>query len=146
MLGVPVPIGNRTIEIYPPAEAGLVTFEDMTASEALGHPFEFDVNVLSASGDIAAGPVLGKPFSIALSQGRPPPRWFNGIVTRFGQVGWTGDAFRYRARLRPTFWLLTLTSNCRIFQNMTVPDVIMELLHAHGVSRDFESTRDYTPP
>ncbi|HET6146635.1 MAG TPA: type VI secretion system tip protein TssI/VgrG [Polyangia bacterium] len=134
MLGVPVPIGNRTIEIFPPTETGVVTFEHMTASESLGRPFEFDVDILSLSGDIPISPVLGKPFSVAMSQGKPPPRWFNGIVTRFGQVGWTGEAFRYRARLRPTLWLMTLTSNCRIFQNMTVPDVVMELLNAHGVT------------
>ena len=70
MLGVPVPIGNRTIEIYPPTEAGVVTFESMTASESLGHPFEFNVDVLSATGDIPIGPVLGKPFSVALANVR----------------------------------------------------------------------------
>ncbi len=127
-------IGNRTVEIYPPAEMGPVTFERMTGGESLGSPFEFDVDVLSPTGDIPTAKVLGKSFSVALSQGSPPPRWFNGIVTRLAQVAWTGAAFRYRAKLRPTLWMMTKTSNSRIFQNTTIPDLIMERLGAHSVT------------
>jgi len=127
-------IGNRTIEIFPPTEMGPVTFERMSGGEALGSPFEFDVDVLSATGDIPVAKVLGKPFSVALSQGKPPPRWFNGIVTRVGQVAWTGAAYRYRAKLRPSVWLMTKTSNCRVFQHTTIPDLVVERLNAHGVT------------
>src|SRR5664279_2334596 len=102
-----IPIGNRTVEIFPPAEMGPVTFERMTGGESLGSPFDFDVDVLSATGDIAGSKVLGKSFSIALSQGKPPPRWFHGIISRVGQVAWTGAAYRYRVKLRPTLSLMT---------------------------------------
>ena len=140
-----IPIGNRTVEIFPPAEAGPVTFESMTASEALGSPFEIDVDVLSHTGDIAVGDVLGKPFSVALSQGAPPPRWWNGIVTRFAQVAWTGAAYRYRAKLRPSLWLTTRTSNCRIFQHQTIPAVIAERLSAHGITAKWHLGYDKYP-
>jgi type VI secretion system secreted protein VgrG len=126
--------GYRTVEIFPPAEMGPVTFERMTGGEALGAPFELDVDVLSPTGDIPTAKVLGKSFTIALSQGAPPPRYYNGIVTRLAQVAWTGAAFRYRAKLRPTLWMMTKVSNCRIYQNTTIPDLIMERLGAHGVA------------
>jgi type VI secretion system secreted protein VgrG len=129
-----LPIGNRTIEIFPPAELGPVTFESMTGGEALGTPFEFEVDILSASGDVPIAKALGKSFSIAVSRGTPPPRWFNGIVARLAQVAWTGSGYRYRATLRPSLWLMTKRSNCRIFQSKTMPDVIVELLHAHDVT------------
>jgi len=127
-------IGNRTVEIFPPAEMGPVTFERMTGGESLGSPFEFDVDVLSPTGDIPIAKVLGKPFTVALSQGDPPPRWFNGIVTRLAQVAWTGGAYRYRAKLRPTLWMMTKVTNCKIYQNTTIPDLIMERLGAHSVT------------
>src|SRR6266700_251342 len=129
-----IPIGNRTVEIFPPAKAGPVTFESMTASESLGRAFEIDVDMLSPTGDIPVSEVLGQPFSIALSQGLPPPRWWNGIVTRFAQVAWTGAAFRFRAKLRPTMWLMTRRSNCKVFQHTSIPDLVMERLGAHGVT------------
>ncbi len=126
--------GYRTVDIFPPAEMGPVTFERMTGGEALGAPFELDVDVLSPTGDIPTAKVLGKSFTIALSQGFPPPRYYNGIVTRLAQVAWTGAAFRYRAKLRPTLWMMTKVSNCRIYQNTTIPDLIMERFGAHGVT------------
>jgi type VI secretion system secreted protein VgrG len=126
--------GYRTVDIFPPAEMGPVTFERMTGGEALGAPFELDVDVLSPTGDIPTAKVLGKSFTIALSRGAPPPRYYNGIVTRLAQVAWTGAAFRYRAKLRPTLWMMTKVSNCRIYQNTTIPDLIMERLGAHGVT------------
>lgn len=125
--------GYRTVEIFAPAEMGSVTFERMTGGEALGAPFELDVDVLSPTGDIPAVEVLGKSFTVALSQGAPPPRYYNGIVTRLAQVAWTGAAFRYRVKLRPTLWMMTKMSNCRIYQNTTIPDLIMERFGAHGV-------------
>jgi type VI secretion system secreted protein VgrG len=131
---VAIPIGNRTVEIFPPAKTGPVTFESMTASESLGRLFEIDVDVLSPTGEIPVSEVLGQPFSIALSQGMPPPRWWNGIVTRFAQVSWTGAAFRYRARLRPAMWFMTRRSNCKVFQHTTIPDLVMSMLGASGVT------------
>src|SRR5882672_10062129 len=100
------PTGNRTVEIFPPAEMGPVTFERMTGGESLGSSFEFDVDVLSPTGDIPTAKVLGKSFSVALSQGS----------------------------LRPTLWMMTKTSNCRIYQNTTIPDLVMERLGAHSVT------------
>ncbi|HET6150576.1 MAG TPA: type VI secretion system tip protein TssI/VgrG [Polyangia bacterium] len=128
-----LPIGNRTVEIFPPAKAGPVTFEAMTGSESLGRPFEIDVDVLSPTGEIPVSEVLGESFSIELSRDLAPPRWWNGIVTRFAQVAWTGAAFRFRAKLRPTMWLMTRRSNCRVYQHTTVPDLILKLFAAHGV-------------
>jgi type VI secretion system secreted protein VgrG len=43
----------------------------------------------------------------------------------------------YRATLRPWLWFLSRASNCRIFQNMTVPEIIMEVFRSH----DFEDFR-----
>jgi len=128
-----LPIGNRTVEIFPPAKAGPVTFEGMTGFESLGRPFELDVDVLSPTGEVPVSEVLGQPFSVALSQGLSPPRWWNGIVTRFAQVAWTGAAFRFRAKLRPAMWLMTRRSNCKVYQHTTIPDLVLQLFAAHGV-------------
>lgn len=127
-------ISSRTIAIVPPPEAGLLLFERMTGDEVLGEPFHFQVDVLSKSGDIVISDLLGKPFSIALERSNGTPRWFNGLVAGFGLMGWTGEHFRYRAHLRPMLWLLTRTSNCRVFQNITVPALIADMLNAHGIS------------
>ncbi|MEP6652620.1 MAG: type VI secretion system tip protein TssI/VgrG [Myxococcales bacterium] len=135
-------IGSRTISIIPPKEAGTLMLERLIGGEILGRLFEFDIELLSKDGEIKIADVLGKPFSLALSRGQQPPRWFNGIVTRFAMAGWIGEYFRYHAKVRPQMWLLTRTSNCRIFQGKSVPDVIMKLLGDHGVTAKKQLGRD----
>ncbi len=126
-------IGTRTIEIVSPPEGGLLKFETMSGREAMGSLFEFHVDLLSANGEIAIPDMLGKPLSIEITRDAAPPRWFNGMISRFALEEWTGDAYRYRAELRPLMWLLTRTSNSRIYQNQKIPDVIMDLLKAAGI-------------
>jgi type VI secretion system secreted protein VgrG len=139
-------IGPRTIAMVPPQEAGALLFERMTGSERLGQPFEFKIDVLSKTGEIPIPDVLGKPFSVALERADQPPRWFSGIVAEFALMDWTGEYFRYRAHLRPLVWLLTRTSNCRVFQDITVPDLITELFAVHGVTVKKQLGRDSYAP
>jgi type VI secretion system secreted protein VgrG len=135
----------RTIEIIPPTPPGTLLFERMTGGETLGRPFELNIDLLSKKDDVSIPQVLGKPFSVMLSSGLLPPRWFNGIVSRFALGGWTGEHFRYEATLRPLLWFLGHTSNCRIFQNKTVPDLVMEIFEAHGVPAKKELGRARYP-
>ena len=64
-------------------------------------------------------------------------RYINGVVSRISIDGCNDRQIVYRATLRPWFWLLTRTNNCRIFQELTVPDIIKEVFGGHGFS-DFE--------
>jgi len=66
-------------------------------------------------------------------------RYFNGLVGRFTQVGSTGTLGTYHATLYPWTWFLTRTADCRIFQNMTVPDIIKQVFRDSGYT-DFEES------
>ena len=69
-------------------------------------------------------------MQLALPNGKT--RYFNGYVTRFAQGGMHGRYYRYRATLRPWLWFLTRTADCRIFQEMTVPDIIKKVFGDHS--------------
>ena len=52
----------------------------------------------------------------------------------------------YRAELVPAFWLLTQTTDRRIFQQMTVPDILKQVLAGLDVAYELQGTyqpRDY---
>jgi type VI secretion system secreted protein VgrG len=55
-------------------------------------------------------------------------RWFHGIVAAFGIDGVDGRHFRYRITARPWVWLMTRAANIRIFQEMTAPDIVKQVL------------------
>ncbi len=81
--------------------------------------------------------LLGKPMSLALELPGGSRRYFHGIVARCSQGAGAGQFASYQVTLRPWLWLLTRTSDCRIFQNQKVPDIIKQVFRDLGFS-DFE--------
>ncbi|MCK7513612.1 MAG: contractile injection system protein, VgrG/Pvc8 family [Desulfobacterales bacterium] len=61
-------------------------------------------------------------------------RWFNGYVTRFSQVGMHGRYHAYRASIRPWLWFMTRRTNCRIFQELTVPEIIKKIFDDYSIA------------
>jgi type VI secretion system secreted protein VgrG len=57
-------------------------------------------------------------------------------VRKFEQTGAAGRFFLYRATLVPNFWLLTLESDCRIFQEKTTEEIVREVLGESGIGSD----------
>lgn len=100
--------------------------------EALGRLFEYEVELLSEQGRIDPRALLGAASAVRLNTGRDSRRWFHGIVTRFRQVRGGGRLHHYRATLRPWLWLLTRTTDCRIYQELTVPQIIGEVFKTYG--------------
>jgi len=61
-------------------------------------------------------------------------RYFSGIVSRFSAGDRSGRTSLYRAELVPAFWLLTKTTDRRIFQQKSVPDILRQVLGSLDVS------------
>ena len=114
-----------------------LSFMALDGSDGLSRNGEFRVSVLSARGDIKADEVLGKSVSVVLTTPRATQREFNGLAAAFFQLGAEGRYHRYLIVVRPWTWLLTRTSDCRIFQDKTVREVIEEVFKEHPYA-DFE--------
>jgi type VI secretion system secreted protein VgrG len=59
-------------------------------------------------------------------------RYFNGFVTRFSYLGAHGRYHLYQATLGPWLWFLTRVADCRIFQKLTVPQIIERVFDERG--------------
>jgi type VI secretion system secreted protein VgrG len=127
----------RDFGITSPLGPDVLLFHRMTGSERLGGLFEYEVDMLSTQAALPPDKLLGQPLTVGLKLPNHGHRYFNGIVTRFGQYGTLGTYACYRATLRPWFWLLTRTTDCRIFQEKTVPEIIEEIFQENGLT-DFE--------
>jgi type VI secretion system secreted protein VgrG len=114
-----------------------VALLSMTGRETLGRPFAFEVDLLSESDSLDLKEILAKPASVILERLDGTLREFNGLVTEFALVGEHGKFARYRCVLRPALWFVGQNRKCRIFQNKSVPEIVMDLLRERGIS-DFE--------
>lgn len=117
----------------------------MTGSEHLSRLFQYHVELFSENHEVDFNNVIGEPMTVSVLGSGGQTRFFNGLINQFEQVpAVAGGLARYRATLVPWFWFLTRTSNCRIFQEMTIPEIIMKVFREHGFS-DFRDamTEDY---
>jgi type VI secretion system secreted protein VgrG len=121
---MPLTQANREVAVTTALGADVLLFDRMSASEQLGRLSEYRVELLSTRHDLKIADVLGKPMGIHLDLPGGEVRHFNGIVTRFASTGWHGSLSRYEATVHPWLWLLTRSSNCRIFQDKSVVDIV----------------------
>lgn len=110
----------------------------ISGHEQLGRPFDFEVSLLSKSREVSPAEVLGKPMVLHLPVSPTETRYFHGLVSQLSAEGMQGRHWLYRARMRPWLWFLSCTSNCRVFQNKTVPEIAKEIFSEHGFS-DFDA-------
>jgi type VI secretion system secreted protein VgrG len=128
---------KREISIKTPLGDDVLLFQHMSATEELGRLFEFKIDLLSKDEQIDFDKVLGQPMTVLLKLPNNEKRYFNGFVSSFSQIGRSGDFASYQTVLRPWLWFLTRTSDCRIFQEMTVPDIIKKVFRDYGFT-DFD--------
>lgn len=145
---------NRFASVTTPLGSDVLLFRRMRGCEEMSRLFEYEVDLLvenkSRGATVTAGfpinQVLGEAMVIALELPEGKTRYFHGLVTQFRHYGVENDYFLYRAVLRPWLWFLTRTSNCRIFQDISVTDIIKKVFADNGFS-DFklELTNTYEP-
>ena len=107
--------------------------------EGISRPFAFEIIMVSLNHGITFEDIVGKNVTIYAVLADPnEKRCFNGIVSRFNQVGAgvrqdTGlHLAEYRATVVSWLWFLSLTENSKIFQDKSVPDIVEDVFKKRG--------------
>jgi type VI secretion system secreted protein VgrG len=97
--------------------------------EALSRLFEYKLDlVVPNHTEIAFDKLLAEKVTVSLELANGAERYFNGIVKRVAQ-GQRDDTFTsYQMEVVPQLWLLTKTFQSRIFQRISVPDLLKKVL------------------
>ncbi|UVH57214.1 type VI secretion system tip protein VgrG [Variovorax paradoxus] len=125
----------RVVTAHTPLAPDQLLFRSMHGNEGLSELFEFEVDLLSPNTSVDMKAVLGKPLTLEIVTIDGAPRYLNGQITRFTMIGREESSSRYvvyRASVRPWLWYLTRTSDCKIFQNKSVVDILDEVLGEYG--------------
>ncbi|MBC3468321.1 type VI secretion system tip protein VgrG [Pseudomonas sp. RW10S2] len=128
---------TRLAQINSPLGPNVLILSEMGGSEELGRLFDYELQLTSDDAAIDLNQLLGKPMSLSLQMSGGGSRHFHGIVARCSQSVDRGQFASYRVTLRPWLWLLTRTSDCRIFQHLSAPQIIKQVFRDLGFS-DFE--------
>jgi len=112
-------------------------------AEQLGRLFEYQAEVVSQQ-SVDINRLVGTNATITMKMYVTPTgggiadeeqRWFNAYISRvsLGEC-LTNTMAKYQITLVPWLWFLTRTSDCRIFQNKTIPDILQETFEKHSFS------------
>ena len=129
---------GRMLEISTKAGDGAFVVQKFTGREELGRLSEYRLELLSERGDITAESLLGTNATVSMELNDPTKvRYFNGYVTRLTVQGAVRTAafksntgYLYLVTLSPGLWFLTRAANSRIFNAMTINDIVMQELSA----------------
>ncbi len=101
--------------------------------EKLNQPYRFDIEVVSERPDLDLEALLHRPAYLAFG---PAGKGVHGVLQRVRQ-GESGKRLtRYSLSLRPQLAYLAHSYDQRIFQHLGVPQVIAQVLEAHGIQAD----------
>jgi len=123
---------HREVSVKTSLGADVLLFKRMHCSEALGRLSEFRLELASERGDIRIAAILGTELTISIDLPAGGQRHFHGIVTQFSYQGWRDDKPAYQATVHPALWLLTRTTNCRIFQDKSALDIVKAVVAEYG--------------
>jgi type VI secretion system secreted protein VgrG len=129
---------NRPMRITTPLGGNALLVASFSGTEGISRLFSFDVELLSENNNIDFSQIIGKAVTINLRLADGSDRYFHGLVSRFSQYAQKGGAAMhlstYRATLVPWIWLLTRTTDSRIFQNMSVPEIVEKIFKENSFS------------
>ncbi|MFL1418074.1 type VI secretion system Vgr family protein [Pseudomonas fildesensis] len=128
---------SRLAKITSPLGPDVLLLNHMGGGEELGRLFTYDLQLTSLDANIDLNQLLGKPMSVGVQLADGGERHFHGIVAQCSQSIDQGQFASYQVTLRPWLWLLSRTSDCRIFQNLSIPQIIKQVFRDLGFS-DFE--------
>ena len=124
------------VQLAPLAPDDLLLVE-LNGTEAVSSLFSFELKCLSEFPErIKLANLLDAPINIRLRLRDGSARYFNGLVSRCSCDGVqpAGDKTytKYTLEVVPWLWLLTRTTDCRIFQNKTAPEIVEQVFRDLG--------------
>ncbi|MGA2434937.1 MAG: type VI secretion system tip protein VgrG, partial [Bryobacteraceae bacterium] len=129
---------DRLLSIETPLGADKLLLRSFTGHEQISRLFRFELDLLSEDTNIDFDKIVGQNVTFSIKQfDATKQRHFNGYVSRFAQLPNEERLSHYKAEVVPWPWFLTRTADCRIFQNLSVPDIVQKVFKQFGF-QDFE--------
>ena len=113
--------------------------------EALSSGFEWWVDVLSTDAHLPLDPMIGRRATLwtRMADGGRLPR--SGLVREAACLGGDGGLARYRLCLVPWTWLLGQGRHSRVFQDMTVLEILAEVLAGYAPLARWQAADEVGP-
>ncbi|MER8478011.1 type VI secretion system tip protein TssI/VgrG [Mesorhizobium sp. M1163] len=135
---------ERATVVETPIGAELLTFTHLVGRDEISRCFGYTVGFVSTDHDIDPLKMLGGAVSIEGES--DPKRWFSGLVSEFRLTRIEDQLAYYETVVRPWLWFLGNTTDCRIFQNMSVIEIVEEVFSKYSTAKFEKRLQGSYPP
>jgi type VI secretion system secreted protein VgrG len=127
-----------------PADAMTVGYD---AEEYISRPFRVVAEFYTKDTGFQVDACLRKPMLLTVVDEKLRTRHFHGVVDRAEFVRFAHERFYFRVRLVPSLAALDLREDCRIFQDLSITDVVQQIFVDSGIadSVEWQLTQTYAP-
>jgi type VI secretion system secreted protein VgrG len=141
---------DRVMQISTVLEKDMLLIQSLEGAEGMSRLYDYQVELLAESGTaIDPSKLVGTKATVALALlSSQTSRYFNGVIAAFEQTSGDEDFDVYRAHIVPSLWQLTLSTNCRVFQDMKPMEIIKAVIAPYQLTvsdktNDTYGTMDY---
>ncbi|MEA2239126.1 MAG: type secretion system secreted protein VgrG [Thermoanaerobaculia bacterium] len=131
---------NHYLSISTPLGENKVLLRRLHGEEGVSQLFRFFLDLHSEDPSLDFSKIVGKSVTVTIVLADGTKRYINGIIGRFVQAGGDDRFIHYHAELHPSFWLMTMSADCRIWQNKSVIDIVIGLFTELGLTDYKNST------
>jgi len=132
---------GRVIAIKTPLGADALLLESFRGREAISELFHFEAELLAEiKTDVRFDKIIGQLVTVEIQRGPEEKRYFNALVKSFSETGRDHEFTSFRAELVPSFWLLSKRVQSRVFQDLSVPEILQKVLKPFQVKYDLSAT------
>ncbi len=132
---------KRPLAVNTPLGEDILLLVGFSGREGISQLFSFQLDLLAEDASkIKFDKLLGQRVAIKVELPNDQRRYFDGICNRVSQSGRDQTFTAYRMEIVPQLWFLTKTARSRIFQHITVPDILKKVLKGLDVSFEIQGT------
>ena len=113
-------------------DRSLFRVASFSGTERISSPYRFDLSLISSDDQIRHDDIVGMPATLLIASGQNYLP-YSGIVSEFRIIDKNTDYCVYGAVLVPRLWLAGLNQQSRIFQKMSIPEIVKAVLDEYRI-------------
>jgi type VI secretion system secreted protein VgrG len=132
---------ERPLTVTTPLGPNELLLVGLRGEEGISKLFRFEFSLLAENAtDVSFDKLLGQRTTAAIHTLAKESRYISGIISSVSQGHRDQTFTEYRVEVVPQFWLLTRRRQSRIFQYLSVPDILKKVLTGLDVTFEIQGT------